>query len=59
MGEQWNPCNKKAFFSIIKGAIFLSFSKETFSYLSFLFLKQEAKRWFLLFGNAQLNGPIA
>jgi hypothetical protein len=45
MGEQWNETRKISFF--IKGCN-LSFSKETFGYLSFVFLKQEARDGLLL-----------
>jgi len=51
MGEQWNETRKISF--SIKGGN-LSFSKETFSYLSFLFLKQVSRDGLLL-GNAQVN----
>ncbi len=46
---------EKISFSLKKREQSLAFSKETFGYLSFLFLKQEEARDGFAFGNAQVN----
>jgi hypothetical protein len=55
MGETMEMNQEKISFSLKKREQSLAFSKETFGYLSFLFLKQEEARDGFAFGNAQVN----